>query len=1427
MSTPPRQISLEDYKKVDPPVVDAVLEESITTLPYGSFPAGSQAKIDKIVHKYYTEDGPNQLPHISRDIRQGYLFCRFRHRPMNIKEYAAIMLHDVAKNTNEDDHGIVGARIVKQELNGILQPDEIEEVCAAIAEHNILEGPASSETSDLLRSADANIPSIGWCGRKWTEKYMAKGLSKEDALKKALEFFQAGYATLRTSKFPPRLWSSKYARVIKDLEEVIKTLTIDDIDRAINAYLTQYSAQSSFEEYSQAIDRSAYFVMTDFPLGAFCDAVYEEYNTNRVANLVEAIGLQNGNVYERTVMCHNFFLPEIVYLLEKLEFPPRLSDYILKNSWMGKIRGYDAPDFSALNGGMPTVNFLPLQKDFIGNYGRLKSENNLRGRELAFDPGLGKTMTALGTMEAYKKVKIIILCPKNTMNETWKHHIDTYVNPDRNSNFVYSTPYTASDRKRAQAARYEIYNYDALPYVLENFKNGFYKENVGLIVDEAHNFLRMDAERTKMLCELAKGLPQDSLDILLLTGTPIKCRGAEMIPMMTVLDPLFDEDAALRFKKAFGNNQLVADILNNRLNRMMTRAKKEDSVALPEKIEQDILVKMSSGNQYTVSKVEEGAQLYAKERYAYHQKMMPTYQKEFYGTLDYFEAVCLPKLGATSQQYYKQYRNDLDDLLALEGKISGPDASALVRSVNTFEKQVLEPALPKEYKDRFRHSKAAVKYLPLKVKGEVLGDYLMRLRIQMTTELMFACDLGYIINHALKKTIVFTSFVATIRACEKYLRQQKFRPVSVYGDTASQLDSLLTQFKTNPKINPLIASLQTLATGATLTEANTVVFLNKPWRSIEYEQASDRVHRIGQDAIVNILSIILDTGKEGNLSTRMEDIMAWSNEQFGSIVDPTDAKEPNPEEQAAIVFSIPTDALFHITDNLRRFLSHEGIDLEVPSEEGFWARSETVRRIVQEAPVIRTPRELINMVQPGDLLLTYIDPSKVDLVSARNYYANSTVEGSSFSSCKLVTYNKTVTGYGVEADSCELAKDTLEHFMEHLAGAMIIRHKKMTPDKAKRIIDFVEGVYKNDRSYNSKGTMNHLYEKYVPWVKPDDSMPTTRKEAMERIYYCTSLPYMAFYFSGLKIEFLSGVTPIFCWPIDYVDSPSFDVLGFWQKDPNRADIRNLDLTRLLPTRQGFFGNAQKAIYAAAGYEIPFDFDQVAMDVSMEEAKPLGGSISSKKAKILEYICRIVDIADPTKTNSAYYKQLIAGMNDKQFDDFMKAIRDGKWTVHLVAPNLIVNLQNENLLKCADALGVEIFHKLWMRDHATGQLYLTDNKYPIIQLPVRRQQQFLDEKMSVPSDDKTIDALTGQVTGDSKASSVTNPEVQILSARGLDNTLREFVSARGGNMAQYAELRRACEENGEVSLSQLDPNSRPRSAVVASIMLRSILLDNNL
>jgi hypothetical protein len=236
--------------------------------------------------------------------------------------------------------------------------------------------------------------------------------------------------------------------------------------------------------------------------------------------------------------------------------------------------------------------------------------------------------------------------------------------------------------------------------------------------------------------------------------------------------------------------------------------------------------------------------------------------------------------------------------------------------------------------------------------------------------------------------------------------------------------------------------------------------------------------------------------------------------------------------------------------------------------------------------------------------------------------------------------------------------------------------------------------------------------------------------------------------------------------------------------------------------------------------------EIKPDVSYSK-EDLSPDVKKKKQLIIDYICSICDIIDPSKLNSKRYHRLLDNMNDKEFDQWMHYVKEDKWRLHIVAPNLIINLKNENLLKAADKAKCKLFHRIWMTDHATGRQYLTDNEYLVLTLPVRRQQQFLDEKMSVPDNDRQIDGMTGQVTGDSRSSSITNPEIQILASRKLDATLEELVNVRGGNMLAYGEFKRQAEETGEINMSMFDPNTRSRVAVVGQVLLNSMHIDTNI
>ena len=61
---------------------------------------------------------------------------------------------------------------------------------------------------------------------------------------------------------------------------------------------------------------------------------------------------------------------------------------------------------------------------------------------------------------------------------------------------------------------------------------------------------------------------------------------------------------------------------------------------------------------------------------------------------------------------------------------------------------------------------------------------------------------------------------------------------------------------TNDKDCSIILGTEALQTGYTLTKATTVIFLDEPWSASQRLQATDRIHRIGQNSSVNIITLM-------------------------------------------------------------------------------------------------------------------------------------------------------------------------------------------------------------------------------------------------------------------------------------------------------------------------------------------------------------------------------------------------------------------------------------------------------------------------------------------------------------------------------------------------------------------------------------------
>ena len=611
--------------------------------------------------------------------------------------------------------------------------------------------------------------------------------------------------------------------------------------------------------------------ITGIPQTTFMKDIKNQWGTTKLKNMFQ---LQFHFGRGQLMSFHKFFLPDFLYVINQL--PNRrtyqlVTELIYENTYLKKL---NEPIQENIN--LTTIqNELQLelkeyQLEFVKNYDRLKQRYSLKGYLLAFDTGVGKTVTAIALMTALNKEKIIVLTPNNVVYE-FAGEINKFC----------KTPQKIwTKEKPISNAKWFIINYESMPKLLslKELKSG----NIGIIIDEIHYFRSANAERVKYAEMIAKYT--QSVDILTMSGTPIKQAPAELIPLLKLLDPYFDEEAEQIFKKAFGVNTMqLADIVRHRLGMMMYRKTKEEVLDLPEKHEENIMVKIPNGENYTLKKVQQEVKKFVEERKKYYDQSTKQFEQDYLAGLKYFTS--------TSQFNKSDYNKYLNIVEAIKKKKYGSweEKGRLMKEANFYEKTVILPTLPSELKNRFKKAKSVYKYVDMVMLGEVIGNLLTRLRAAMYSEMFKHGPIKDIIQKAIKKTIIFTTFTDVVEAAAKSARDDwGMNPSIIYGKTSKDTPAILKEFKQNPNKNPLICTMQTMATGVTVVEANTVIFVGQGFRSVDKKQAYSRVYRIGQTDDVYIYTLILDTGSEPNLSTRLEDIVSWSQQMFDAVVGDVD-----------------------------------------------------------------------------------------------------------------------------------------------------------------------------------------------------------------------------------------------------------------------------------------------------------------------------------------------------------------------------------------------------------------------------------------------------------------------------------------------------------------------------------------------------------
>lgn len=105
-----------------------------------------------------------------------------------------------------------------------------------------------------------------------------------------------------------------------------------------------------------------------------------------------------------------------------------------------------------------------------------------------------------------------------------------------------------------------------------------------------------------------------------------------------------------------------------------------------------------------------------------------------------------------------------------------------------------------------------------------------------------------------KKVIVFSNWVDCINKIKETFINFEFAIYTGELNEQEKQDNL-SFFRNNPKAH-LLGTTKSMGTGLTLTEADTVIFIDDAWNSATKNQAIDRIHRIGQKSTCNIITLI-------------------------------------------------------------------------------------------------------------------------------------------------------------------------------------------------------------------------------------------------------------------------------------------------------------------------------------------------------------------------------------------------------------------------------------------------------------------------------------------------------------------------------------------------------------------------------------------
>jgi len=130
-----------------------------------------------------------------------------------------------------------------------------------------------------------------------------------------------------------------------------------------------------------------------------------------------------------------------------------------------------------------------------------------------------------------------------------------------------------------------------------------------------------------------------------------------------------------------------------------------------------------------------------------------------------------------------------------------------------------------------------------------------------------------------QKVVVFTQYLDMMDMIEKFLAMNKIGFAEIRGSTRNRREEI-ERFKDDPSCEVFVASLQAAGAGIELTSASVVIHYDRWWNPAKENQATDRVHRIGQSRGVQVFKFITKKSVE----ERINELIEKKTKLFESVI---------------------------------------------------------------------------------------------------------------------------------------------------------------------------------------------------------------------------------------------------------------------------------------------------------------------------------------------------------------------------------------------------------------------------------------------------------------------------------------------------------------------------------------------------------------